>query len=362
MPDEGTTNVFELADDSDSFIFDDEAPDFQEETEAPAQPAETEPAPEPPTEQAPEPEAPAQPEAEGQPEPPAPEPPPAPETYLGTYRTREDAERGYGELRAHTTRTAQENATLRAELERAQGLLKQVEPLIQQQAPAPQIDLSEIADNPELLAQYVQAEAQRQAQRLVAPMQEQIRTQQENHQRDSVLAEIQRFRQNNPESFTHDLETYRVLQKYQQAAENPNDFPLTSDNLQAAYVLAQSPEAEAIVDATGLLPDPKLVANAQEVIADPALKRLARIHPHLLLSDDGMEWMREQAGQPAVIATAQANAQTAQTQAAEAQRRAAHVETDEGSPAPGAPGTKPRDALEEALFDEDRKTKSIFGV
>lgn len=274
-----------------------------------------------------------------------------PTKYLGKFDSIEAWEAAHRNLESHSTRVSQENARLRETIAEREQMLAQAAQVLQaRQGP-------EDPENPEASVQALINKAV--AERL-APVQQQ----QAERVEQERLAQIQAFKSEHPDLPAYQSDVYQIVQENRFDPETREEvFPPTKANLELALQLAKNPQARGLLQALDLHPDPEYVASALEVAQDPNLTKVVMAHPHVMDSEAGMAWAREQAGLPQVVTQAKGAASQAQAQAAEAQRKAAYVEKGEaGAPLDAAP-KQAQDPLEEALFDQINKgSKSVFGV
>lgn len=360
MPDGTTSNAFgfEPEDIEGGELF----PEASDETQAEAPEEPEVPEPEPVVESEAEPE----PVAESTEEPEAPETPEEPQPYVGTYATREAAEEGLRSLRAHATQASQ----ARAEAERRyQGLVQEVtkyKPLLEklQQMEQQGEAAFEVDFDPTDPAQFEQR---------LAREREQIRTEFAQQEQARLLREAQatqdreiaQFRSQYPDSMQQPPEVLRdVVAKYHKDDSGQVVFPVTAENLGLAYKLTQRPDIDSLVEQSGFVPDPEVIAHAEEALANPALLETVQANLDWLGSPKGMALARRLAGLPSIVQTANDNATTQQHTQDEEERKAAHVEKGEArSEVDEAPGKKPVDPLEEAMLEDmSRPERSVFGI
>lgn len=325
--------------------------DFVETEEAPTQEATetpTEGQPEPTEEEAP----PAEVETPETPEPEAPEPEEAPEEpplIGGKFKSQEDVLAAYQNAERLATQRAQEAAEARRRADQITHALRQAEPLLRQAAAMQQQpqDIEELdTTDPRVVQQLIDQRAAAIAQEQTAPLIEQ----QQRQRYEQGMREIEAYRAEHPEAVAFEADVKSIVDEYRYD-EGEEVFPPTKDNLETALTLAQNPQAHSLLQSLNLHPEKEWVQHAVEITSNPDLQSVVLAHPHVIESEAGMSWARQQAGLPTVVQQAQENAQVAKTEAQTAQRKAAHVETGEGSEGDLAPGRKPQDPLEEAFME-----------
>lgn len=313
----------------------------------------------------PQPEAPEAPEQE-QPAEPTPAQPEAPEpeteetpaeqpqtvewgrfkgqTYEDILQQQEDSRKNAERM---ATQRAQEAAEERRQREQLMSALRQAEPLIRQAAAMQQPNLEELdTSDPQVVQQLIDQRAAQIAQQQVAQQLAPIQEQQERDRYEAGMREIQEYRQAHPDSGTYDSDVMQIVQDYRFDGQE-EIFPPTRDNLETALTLAQNPGARSLLDTLNLHPEKEWVQHAVEVASNPSLQTVVMAHPHVIETDAGMKWARQQAGLPEVVQQAQVNAVTNQALDKQQERKAAHVETG-GGEGDLAPGRKPKDPLDEA--------------
>lgn len=278
-----------------------------------------------------EPEEPADPEAPAEPATPA-------QLLADRFKSAEELEAGYRNLRSMSDRREQENQQLRGMLTEAARLIQQGQQPAKPAGPQPlSAELLQLArdrgvDEDTLrIAQAIAAQEadQRVAgvrQEMTAAQQEQVVAQQQQQAAAQAQANILAFRAANP---TVDAPTEDAM------AEIFTEFdlePRAAENFQIAL----------------------------EAATNPALRTVLRANPVFIDTDEGMALARQLAtpqagpGQPA-------NADPAARAAA---ARAAHVERGGGAPRPGSGEGQPKDSWSEvlALTRKDRANDSAFGI
>lgn len=326
--------------------------DFVETEEAPTEPVteapEAEGQPEPVAEQEPaqqlEEEAPETPEGE------APEPveaPEEPQLIGGKFKSQEDLLASYQRAEALATQRAQEAAESKRRADQITHALRQAEPLLRQAAAMQQQpqDLDELdTTDPQVIQQLIDQRAAALVQEQTAPLIEA----QQRQRYEQGMREIETYRAEHPDAVAFEADVKSIVDEYRYD-EGEEVFPPTKDNLETALTLAQNPQAHSLLQSLNLHPEKEWVQHAVEVTSNPSLQSVVLAHPHVIESEAGMSWARQQAGLPTVVQQAKENAQVAKTHAQTAERKAAHVETGEGSEGDLAPGRKPQDPLEEAF-------------
>lgn len=310
------------------------------------------------------------------------ETPEQPQPYLGTWQSREAAEAGVKNLQARMTQAAQEAASHRRARQEMEQMLQQAAPLIQQamehQRGQPTQVPSQLPpwdpDNPEVVQQHVNAQiaqALAQAEQQVDQKVEQrlqehltpLQQQQETERLNRGFQEIKEFREAHPDASEVESQIADIISEFRYDPETEEEiFAPTRDNLEIAYTLATQPQIKEVLDDLSWHPDPEYVELAKELVANPSLKKIVYAVPDVADRTEGIEWARQQAGLPQVVSQAQQRATQQSAANTEAERRAAYVEKGEETSQGLAPGRKPRDPLEEALFEQQNKADNIFGL
>lgn len=250
--------------------------------------------------------------------------------YAGRYRSVEDLEKGYKEFQAQYTRQQQELLSQRQEMEKLKEQSTETQQLFSQMAPLMQEVLA--GDDPEMLERLqAQQLIAQQVEEKVAPMREQMES---ARQQQEMVAHIAAFR-----------------------ARHPDVAP----NTQADFEVAQ-----VVRDLDLRVADPDALEIAYEAHRWPGLRTVLVASPHLVDSDEGMNYARVQAQQlfgPQNGAPGQQPQQPQQPQAVPQQagtatrppvaapRGTAFVETGgAGAPVQAAPGERPQgDEFDSAL-------------
>jgi hypothetical protein len=326
-----------------------EAPEPEPQAEAPA----PEPTPEPEAEKAPEPESqPEAPVADADPPTDAEQPS---KLWAGRFDSPEKLEESYKEAQRWGTRESQRRAELEREYNQLRTQLDQYRPYLERMA-AQQQGSELVNELGEVDPAKVQSLVQQQAQAMFAQ-------QQQAAEQAAARAEIEAFRSAHSDlDSTAEADIARLFAEYQSEAP---DLRPTRQTLEQMHVLASDPRVKGQLDRLGLFPDPEYVAVAKELVDNPALAEVVEAHPHVVDSDKGMAWARQQASLPTVVAAAQTQASEQQTQATEQAKRAAYVEKGgTGAPAAAAPGTRPNDWLSEIMAVEQRDSpnSNVLGI
>lgn len=265
----------------------------------------------------------------------------------------------------------QQAEELKAERERA----AQMEAALQQLAPLLEGNQSQEAPFDPFDPTSVQRFIEHQVAQRTAQAQQVVQTEQ---QRAALVADIDAqvtaFKQAHPEVVDEspiDRAIAAVVQDLQ-TPENGgrpdvNLFPVTVDNLEVAYALAQDQTLYRAVQELDLFPDEETLQIARDAIANPVLFEEFKAQPQLLDNDEGIRVAYRRAGMAQQIASLPGQVQ----QAAEAglkkampqqMRRQAHVETGgTGAPASSAPGARPEgDEFDEVIAVHRQDNNSIF--
>lgn len=333
-----------------------EEPEAPEETpeEPEAQPEAEVEAPQPEAEQPEvEPEAEPEPAAEESSEPEAePETPAEPELILGRFKSQDDLAAAYRNVETWATRTAQEKATIQAELERHKQMLATVAPVLErlEKQEQPQVEFD--PDDPESVQRAIAAEAQRQAQALVAQQmpayQQQVTDQVRAQERNAAIAA---FAAAHPDAVTdpsleRDME--RVIRAFRydpdESREVEDHFPVTTQNLEIAHTLAREPQVEQMAHGLNFIPsDLDDVQVLREAVANPGLAAVLKGNPGYLENGEH-DAARQLAQMLAAHQSASAGDPAARQAAAAVEKKRAFVESGStAAPVQGAPGEEPKD-------------------
>lgn len=273
--------------------------------------------------------------------------------YMGRYRTPEEVVAAYKNVQRLEARTRQEKEAAEARAAQYEAALRQVATRLQAQEEVDEYGQPQQPD-PQQLQQWMQqqaVQAQRQAQEQVLASQ--------------VTSEIDSFRSTytdvTPGSDLDQMMAH-IITDYQTDNEGRQDhqnFPVTRQNLEVAYVLARNAPLYDMMQELDLIPTEENLRVAQEATANPAFAQVLKAMPDLVETDEGLAYARQQAQMPAVVATAQQQARPNP----QAQRKAAFVETGgTGAPAQGAPGKRPMDEVDQAIAAYRSDSQSVFGV
>lgn len=345
-------------------------------------PVQTEPAPQQvqqqpvqqPPEQQPLPQIPAQPQPEATPGgAPQGEPPQATsEGFLnGKYKSAEEFETGFNNLRRLQVRTAEQlgerDRVIAQQQEQMRLLLERVRPFLEQPQPqVSEIDPTQLSS--EQLQQLIQQEAQRQAVAQIGPQMEQVREEAAQSQaQQQVQLTVNTWLSSHPEIVGTELDygvnnVMNEFQKDSQGNVRPELFPYTLENMDAALEVAQDERLLNTLVELDLIPEKESISLAREAMQNPALYKQFKANPTYLDSPEGIELAREMAQLPGLYANAQ---QAAALPSPEAARLAATVETGgSGAPMPTAPGQQPPppDEMDESIALWGHQSANVFGL
>lgn len=275
------------------------------------------------------------------------------------------ADQGYRNLQRMYSR---EQVARQAEAERREQLeaaLRQMAPLLQQQAQQYQPEVEFDPFDPNSVAAYIESQV---VERTTEAQQAQMAALQQQQFAESVNGAIASFRQEHPEvapGSDLDESVAGIMLELQTVTPgerpDPELFPVSTENLSYALELAQNPALyEAVID-LDLLPDSETIQLAKEALANPALYQELKAQPELLDNDVGIEVARRRANLPGVVQQAAA-AGVSNARNPQAMKQRAHVETGgTGAPAAGAPGAQPQDEMDEAILAwRGQRSDSIF--
>lgn len=264
------------------------------------EPAEQPPAAEPSAEPA-QPEAPASAEAEPQPEgDDGYEDPRLKDLFGGRFRTFEDLEKGYKNIQRVQSQTFEQARAQRAQLEQYQRAIEQVRPIVEQhlkqRGPSTEDILTETDPDAQRrkFEEFIDSKIEEGVAQRLTPLEQQRMA--EEAAALSNLTE-QFYRQHQIEQGGElDMAMAQMIQDLWQGpqGEDPTNFPVTPENLDAVYRTVKDPKVHALIDDLSL--DPRdYVDLAEQVVQNPAVEKLVRAMPALLDSPNGLDWAREQA-------------------------------------------------------------------
>jgi hypothetical protein len=277
----------------------------------------------------------------------------AEQLLAGKYKNVDDLVNAHQHLDAWTTRTRQENIDLQRQLEQYKAAVQRIVPYLeqQQQQVPEEIDYSD----PQAVQALIRQQVEEGIKQHIAPIQDNVTRAQEEAAHQAKQQEFQRWQQDNPEVqpgtpmwTAMNNVVYELQFDPEENKLVEDNFPLTPQNLSIAKELATDSTLHQMASKLKFVPsDSEDIQLLRDAAENPNLADLLEAVPDLLMSSKGHEVARRQAGLPAVVSQAQANAQAAQKASAEAQRKAAYVVSDTaGAPAQAAPGQRPDEAWE----------------
>lgn len=300
--------------------------------------------------------------------------------YLGQFDDPDQLEAYALTLRQAESRRGNEIHQLRTEIEKRDELLQktaqffQQNPQVLQALQQPQAPPMEDFDptDPVQVQQYVQAEAQRQAQAIAeqklgefqSQFEQRATQQQQAERQQRWMREVDAFSSQHPDLAEGTPINTRVAELVKNYMDEVDDFDINQETLSATYELAKDPSLYAIHEELSLAPSRESLDIVREAAQNPKLYETYRAMPQLLDTPAGIEWARKHAQSVSLeqVTTAQQRASQAQRQQAADALRAATVETGgNGAPVSGAPGDRPRDEIDEMVASDPRlRGGSIF--
>lgn len=306
------------------------------------------------------PETPETPEApaDGTPQPQAGETPEEAEArkFAGRYQSVEDLEAGYKNIQRLQSRTAQELRDKEQQLLQMQAYLAAQQQARPNQQIAPQETFD--ASDPRQLQALIDDRVAKETARATQTVQQQALA-------ATVNQAIDQFRQERPDVVQGspiDEQMAQIVLEFQRNADgriSHDLFPVTVDNLNVAYELAQDARLHNAVVELDLVPNRENLEIAKEALGSEDFYQELLAEPHLLDTPAGLAVARKRAALPPIVSNAQARAAGPTPEEA---RKKAFVETGgSGAPTSGAPGNRPRDEMDEAISEWNQaRDSSIF--
>lgn len=276
-------------------------------------------------------------------------------------------------LRRAQVQTANELKAERARAAQMEAALQQAATLLQGQAGPAQPEFDPF--DPESVQRFIQSQIQAGLAQGTQQVRQTVRAEQQQEVlRASIDHAVDSFKAAHPEvadGSELDIAVAEVVRDLQTPEEGSRPdhslFPVTVENLEVAYALAQNPDLYSAVQDLDLDPDDETLQIARDALANPALYEEFKAQPALLDSDEGIKVAYRRAGLVQQVQNLPGQVQQAAAQGVsralpQQMRRSAHVETGgTGAPVGGAPGAKPSDDFDEVVAIHRAGQNSIFG-
>lgn len=247
--------------------------------------------------------------------------------FADRYDSVEELEKGYKQLQGEYTRARQAEMAGGQRLARAEQLLRTIAQEVQAQRQQQQ--LAQAQEDPDYAAQLnQQAYIDQQVQARLAPLQQRQQAQAEQQQLVASIIAFRNAHQDIVPNSPEDVELNNVVEELELDKTNP-------EALEVGY----------------------------EAFKNPELRRVLVANPHLVETEQGMEYARYQAKSLAQGSGAPVTGTAPTTSQRAPQRKAPPMESGGSGTPPRAPEEKKGDEFDESLrLYLDGKSNSVFGL